>query len=218
MHPGDCLLFHTDGVKEAVNAAGEEFGMDRLRDAFRECASLGAEATILPRGSREKITSPPERGFATRRTVPGGAPSPAVLDKAAFQSSARRSPQAWRVAKCDSLRRGDTFVVPGGVPANRQESPHSTSSAPSHHNSKVPQISATPGPIENPSQATRSGARLFKPHPLPNTPTSHPQDDSLLPFSSQKRPTHTSPGRSPGYQRGGNRVLNGRLMRGRPVT
>ena len=46
MHPGDCLLFHTDGVKEAVNAGGEEFGMDRLRDAFRECASLGAEATI----------------------------------------------------------------------------------------------------------------------------------------------------------------------------
>ncbi|QJE98060.1 PP2C family protein-serine/threonine phosphatase [Luteolibacter luteus] len=46
MNPGDCFLFHTDGVKEAVNAAGEEFGMERLREAFRECASLGAEATI----------------------------------------------------------------------------------------------------------------------------------------------------------------------------
>ncbi len=46
MNPGDCLLLHTDGVKEAVNAAGEEFGMDRLRDAFRESASLGAEAAI----------------------------------------------------------------------------------------------------------------------------------------------------------------------------
>lgn len=46
MNPGDCLLFHTDGVKEATNAAGEEFGMDRLRDAFRESASLGAEAAI----------------------------------------------------------------------------------------------------------------------------------------------------------------------------
>jgi phosphoserine phosphatase RsbU/P len=46
MNPGDCLLFHTDGVKEATNAAGEEFGMDRLRDAFRESASLGAEASI----------------------------------------------------------------------------------------------------------------------------------------------------------------------------
>jgi sigma-B regulation protein RsbU (phosphoserine phosphatase) len=46
MNPGDCLLFHTDGVKEATNAVGEEFGMDRLRDAFRESASLGAEAAI----------------------------------------------------------------------------------------------------------------------------------------------------------------------------
>lgn len=47
LNPGDCLLFHTDGVKEAVDAAGEEFGMDRLREAFREGASLGAEATVL---------------------------------------------------------------------------------------------------------------------------------------------------------------------------
>lgn len=46
MVPGDCLLFHTDGVKEAIDAAGEEFGMDRLREAFRDGASLGAEATI----------------------------------------------------------------------------------------------------------------------------------------------------------------------------
>jgi sigma-B regulation protein RsbU (phosphoserine phosphatase) len=46
MNPGDCLLFHTDGIKEAVNTAGEEFGMDRLRDVFRENASLGAEASI----------------------------------------------------------------------------------------------------------------------------------------------------------------------------
>lgn len=46
MLPGDCLLFHTDGVKEAIDSAGEEFGMDRLREAFRDGASLGAEATI----------------------------------------------------------------------------------------------------------------------------------------------------------------------------
>jgi sigma-B regulation protein RsbU (phosphoserine phosphatase) len=46
LEPGDCLLFHTDGVKEAVDAAGEEFGMDRLREAFRDGAGRGAEASI----------------------------------------------------------------------------------------------------------------------------------------------------------------------------
>ena len=46
LNAGDCLLFHTDGVKEAIDGDGEEFGMDRLREAFRDGASLGAEATI----------------------------------------------------------------------------------------------------------------------------------------------------------------------------
>lgn len=46
MQSGDCLLFYTDGVKEAVDPAGEEFGMDRLREAFLEEAELGAEAVI----------------------------------------------------------------------------------------------------------------------------------------------------------------------------
>jgi len=29
--PGDCLILYTDGITEAVNAAGEEFGEDRLK-------------------------------------------------------------------------------------------------------------------------------------------------------------------------------------------
>lgn len=43
---GDCLLFYTDGIQEAVNEAGEEFGIDRLRETFQENASLGAEASV----------------------------------------------------------------------------------------------------------------------------------------------------------------------------
>ncbi|MCU0796852.1 MAG: SpoIIE family protein phosphatase [Akkermansiaceae bacterium] len=46
MAAGDCLLFHTDGVREAVNAAGEEFGLERLDRVFLENAPLGAEAVL----------------------------------------------------------------------------------------------------------------------------------------------------------------------------
>lgn len=33
LEPGECLLLYTDGVTEAANAAGEEYGRDRLREA-----------------------------------------------------------------------------------------------------------------------------------------------------------------------------------------
>lgn len=32
MFPGDLILFYTDGVPDALNAAGQEFGIDRLRE------------------------------------------------------------------------------------------------------------------------------------------------------------------------------------------
>lgn len=46
MEPGDCLLLYTDGVNEAVNAEGEEFGLDRLYDVFRNTAPSGAHAIL----------------------------------------------------------------------------------------------------------------------------------------------------------------------------
>ncbi|GAA5130587.1 SpoIIE family protein phosphatase [Luteolibacter yonseiensis] len=44
---GDCVLFYTDGVKEAVDADEEEFGMDRMSESFRRAAPLGAESVLI---------------------------------------------------------------------------------------------------------------------------------------------------------------------------
>ena len=35
LEPGDSIVMYTDGVTEAMDAAGEEFGMERLQDVFQ---------------------------------------------------------------------------------------------------------------------------------------------------------------------------------------
>lgn len=42
MHEGDVLVAYTDGVTEALNAQGEEFGEDRLRSLVANCVDLCA--------------------------------------------------------------------------------------------------------------------------------------------------------------------------------
>ena len=42
--PGDRLLFYTDGITEASNAAGDEFGEERLAEAARSALDQSADA------------------------------------------------------------------------------------------------------------------------------------------------------------------------------
>lgn len=46
LEAGDLILFYTDGVIEAVNAGGEEFGLDRLRQFILEFQSASASGII----------------------------------------------------------------------------------------------------------------------------------------------------------------------------
>jgi len=59
---GDCLLLHTDGVKEALNSDEEEFGPDRMRSTFLQSSPLGAEAVLqqMLRGLKEFTGDAPQ--------------------------------------------------------------------------------------------------------------------------------------------------------------
>jgi serine phosphatase RsbU (regulator of sigma subunit)/pSer/pThr/pTyr-binding forkhead associated (FHA) protein len=46
LQPGDRIVVSSDGVSEARNAAGTEFGRDRLLDAIRGCHDPGPQATL----------------------------------------------------------------------------------------------------------------------------------------------------------------------------
>jgi sigma-B regulation protein RsbU (phosphoserine phosphatase) len=59
---GDSVVLYTDGVTEALDANGREFGKDNLFDAIREGAHLGADAVIrcvLDRLDRFRGEAPP---------------------------------------------------------------------------------------------------------------------------------------------------------------
>jgi phosphoserine phosphatase RsbU/P len=43
---GDCLVFYTDGVTEALNRAGDEFGLEAMKKAIRASAPEGAAAVV----------------------------------------------------------------------------------------------------------------------------------------------------------------------------
>ena len=46
MEKGDCLLLYTDGITEALDADGSEYGLENVMQALRESAPKGAAAVI----------------------------------------------------------------------------------------------------------------------------------------------------------------------------
>lgn len=46
LEPGDCILLYTDGIPEALDNEGNEFGLERTIEAFRSSAKQGAKAIV----------------------------------------------------------------------------------------------------------------------------------------------------------------------------
>jgi sigma-B regulation protein RsbU (phosphoserine phosphatase) len=51
--PGDAVIVVTDGVFEAMNRAGDQFGLDRLRAAIRDLGNASAEEML--KGLYERV-------------------------------------------------------------------------------------------------------------------------------------------------------------------
>ena len=46
LEPDDCILLYTDGITEALDSEGNEFGLERTIAAMRESATQGAQAIV----------------------------------------------------------------------------------------------------------------------------------------------------------------------------
>jgi sigma-B regulation protein RsbU (phosphoserine phosphatase) len=46
MSSGDCLILYTDGVTEALDSSGEEFGVENVTRVIVDSAPMGADVVV----------------------------------------------------------------------------------------------------------------------------------------------------------------------------
>jgi serine phosphatase RsbU (regulator of sigma subunit) len=59
--PGDTILLYTDGVTEAVNGDGEEFGEERLLEATRQHSRLSPPDLLATLADQARSFSPDQQ-------------------------------------------------------------------------------------------------------------------------------------------------------------
>jgi len=88
LKPGDCLLAYTDGVTEAMNAAGVTFGEQRLLDAVAEAASRPTKDGV-PANDPQRLL---DEVLLVLRAFRGNAPPTDDLTMVAFRSAGGDGP------------------------------------------------------------------------------------------------------------------------------
>jgi len=71
LEAGDCILLYTDGITEALDNEGNEFGLERTTAAFRSSAKEGAQAMVnrLIDDLRNFVGSTPQNDDITLITI-----------------------------------------------------------------------------------------------------------------------------------------------------
>ncbi len=71
LEAGDCILLYTDGITEALDNEGNEFGLERTTAAFRSSAKEGGQAMVnrLIDDLRNFVGSTPQNDDITLITI-----------------------------------------------------------------------------------------------------------------------------------------------------